>query len=157
MYIFILTWVVLCAVILGYLWIKQCLELVLSVAVNGTHIQGAAPSYQLAPICSVVTLADSHERAAFIQVRTAVSNTKAHSVVPRTIPFIITQIKSFLHPFQSAVQCYGAVSFSALLWIMYACKHSKIIILMLYRDWIQSCPYFAFVSHAKWCRLFWKW
>ena len=89
--------------ILGYLWIKQCLELVLSVAVSGTHIQGAAPSYQLAPICSVVTLADSHERAAFIQVRTAVSNTKAHSVVPSTIPFVITQIKSFLYPFQSAV------------------------------------------------------
>ena len=151
MYIFILTWVVLCVVILGYLWIKQCLELVLSVAVNGTHIQGAAPSYQLAPICSVVTLADSHERAAFIQVRTAViSNTKAHSVVPSTIPFIITQIKSFLYPFQSAV------SFSALSWIMYACKHSKIIILMLYRDWIQSCPYFAFVSHGKWCRLYLK-
>ena len=150
MYIFILTWVVLCVVILGYLWIKQCLELVLSVAVNGTHIQGAAPSYQLAPICSVVTLADSHERAAFIQVRTAVSNTKAHSVVPSTIPFIMTQIKSILYPFQSAV------SFSALSWIMYACKHSKFFILMLYRDWIQSCPYFAFVSHGKWCRLYLK-
>lgn len=52
----------------GHFWIKQCLELVLTVAVNGTQIQAAAPSYQLAPISSVVTLADSHERAAFIQV-----------------------------------------------------------------------------------------
>ena len=74
---------------LGYLWIKQCLELVLSVAVNGTHIQGAAPSYQLAPICSVVTLADSHERAAFIQVRVANSVTKAHCVVLNTTFFVI--------------------------------------------------------------------
>jgi len=53
---------------LDHFWIKQCLELVLTVAVNGTQIQGAAPSYQLAPVSSVVTLADSHERAAFVQV-----------------------------------------------------------------------------------------
>lgn len=52
----------------AHLWVKQCLELILTVAVNGTQIQGAAPSYQLAPVSSVVNLADSHERAAFVQV-----------------------------------------------------------------------------------------
>ena len=59
----------------------------MSVAVNGTHIQGAAPSYQLAPICSVVPLADSHERAAFIQVRVANSVTKAHCLILNTTFF----------------------------------------------------------------------
>ena len=53
---------------LDHFWIKQCLELILTVAVNGTQIQGASPSYQLASVSSVVTLADSHERTAFIQV-----------------------------------------------------------------------------------------
>ncbi|CAH1788418.1 unnamed protein product [Owenia fusiformis] len=53
---------------LGHYWIKQCIQLLLGCAVTGCSIQSAS-SLCLLPSCkSVVSLADSHDRAAFAMV-----------------------------------------------------------------------------------------
>ncbi|XP_048245320.1 transformation/transcription domain-associated protein-like isoform X4 [Haliotis rufescens] len=49
----------------AHFWIKQCTELLLSVAVNGMTINSSSPMNLLPSACSVVNLADSHDRATF--------------------------------------------------------------------------------------------
>ncbi|XP_065923524.1 transformation/transcription domain-associated protein isoform X7 [Magallana gigas] len=52
----------------GHFWIKQCLELVLAVAMSGHTIQSSSPMSLLPSASSIVNLADSHERAAFANI-----------------------------------------------------------------------------------------
>lgn len=52
----------------SHFWIKQCMELVSAVAVNGTSIQSSSQTNLLPAATSVVSLADSHDRAAFAMV-----------------------------------------------------------------------------------------
>ncbi|XP_041366452.1 transformation/transcription domain-associated protein-like [Gigantopelta aegis] len=52
----------------SHFWIKQCIELLLSVAVNGLSIQSSSPMNLLPSACSVVNLADSHDRASFATI-----------------------------------------------------------------------------------------
>ncbi|XP_052826902.1 transformation/transcription domain-associated protein [Octopus bimaculoides] len=49
----------------GHYWIKQCIELLLAVAVPNQPIQSLSPMSLLPSICSVINMADSQERAAF--------------------------------------------------------------------------------------------
>lgn len=51
-----------------HFWIKQCIELLLVTAVDGTAIQSASPNVMLPSICSVIEQADSQERANFAMV-----------------------------------------------------------------------------------------
>lgn len=49
-----------------HFWIKQCIELLLVTAVDGTPIQSASPNVMLPSICSVIEQADAEERANFV-------------------------------------------------------------------------------------------
>ncbi|KAI0213609.1 Transformation/transcription domain-associated protein [Lamellibrachia satsuma] len=52
----------------GHFWIKQCIELLLNVAVNGLSIQSSSTATVLPSPTSVISLADSHDKAAFLMV-----------------------------------------------------------------------------------------
>ncbi|KAK7109588.1 transformation/transcription domain-associated protein-like isoform X2 [Littorina saxatilis] len=49
-------------------WIKQCIELLLQVAVSGTPIQSSSPMNLLPSASSVINMADSQERATFANI-----------------------------------------------------------------------------------------
>lgn len=49
----------------SHYWIKQCIELLLSVAVVNQNIQSSSQMNLLPSVCSVINMADSQERAAF--------------------------------------------------------------------------------------------
>ncbi|ESP00831.1 hypothetical protein LOTGIDRAFT_140419, partial [Lottia gigantea] len=52
----------------SHFWLKQCIELLISVAVNGLSIQSSSPMNLLPSANSVVNMADSQDRAIFANI-----------------------------------------------------------------------------------------
>ncbi|XP_035826346.1 transformation/transcription domain-associated protein isoform X2 [Aplysia californica] len=51
-----------------YFWVKQALELLLGVSVKSTMIQSSSPMNLLPSVCSVISMADSQDRADFAAI-----------------------------------------------------------------------------------------